>query len=417
MMLEITARPRRIALILGIVAIYLAAQSIFGEYINTNVLHGRFSSVPALVLDEFSVNAEQTIPTWFQVLLLFVISVLLAVIARAKRASKDAYTPYWAALAIMFVYLSMDEAAAIHEIVSDPLHAAFQTTGILAFGWQILAAPLVIIFGLIFLRFLFHLPPRTRNLFILAGALYVGGALVTDAVSASLLPSDNELSLQYLAVGTLEELLEMAGMVVFIYTLLAYIAEMQVGLIVRSASVTQQPFDRVTDARGVGPIQPDAAVAAEQPTNRAARNSQSRRVRRLTILAVLLIVGMNAALVYWAMTQDSPLAAEATDTVPVYQAIIEQFPANGLVVTHLNSRFDAENASSRQFAASLLTTFRQVMVIVLPPTGESIFVAGDSLPFDRGALSDVVRSTGEAQFIIFDTPAVRQIVGNNQAPK
>ncbi len=402
MNLEVAIKPRTVALFLGIVAIYLAAQSLFGEYINTTVLQGRFGTVPALILDEFSVNAEQTIPTWFQVLLLFVISVLLALIARAKWSARDRFAAYWTALAVIFLYLSMDEAAAIHEIFADPLQNAFHSSGVLAFGWQILAAPLVIIFGLVFLRFLFHLPPRTRNLFILAGVLYVGGALVIDGISASVLPSDSELTLEYLAIGTIEELFEMAGMVVFIYTLLAYMTEMGYGLLIRPH---------------VAESQPGATISPEPSVKPSGLLSRSRQLGRLAVIAVVLIVGMNAALVYWAVTQDSPSAAVASDSSSVYQAIIDQFPETGLVVTHLNGPFDAEHLASRQLAASLLAAFKQVMVVTLPATHEAIFVAGETLPFDRSALSDVVRSTGETQFVIFDTPAVRQVVGSIQPPK
>ena len=46
-------------------------------------------------------------------------------------------------------------------------------------------AGLALIFTLLYLRFLFHLPPRIRNLFILAGVCYVGGAVIVEAISAN----------------------------------------------------------------------------------------------------------------------------------------------------------------------------------------------------------------------------------------
>ena len=89
-----------------------------------------------------------------------------------------------------------------------------------------MAAPLVILFALVYLRFLLHLPAGTRNLFILAGGLYVGGALIVDAVGANEWFQDKGITLAYLATGTLEELLEMQGVVVFIFALLRYLVSM-----------------------------------------------------------------------------------------------------------------------------------------------------------------------------------------------
>jgi hypothetical protein len=404
MTLNFELRPRLIALVLGIIAIYLSAQSLFGEYILQNVLHGGSDSVPALLLDEFSVNAEQTIPTWFQVVMLLSIAVLLAAIALAKRTEKDRYAPYWTALAAIFLYLSMDEGAAIHEIVSEPLHTAFHTGGLLAFGWQILAAPLVIIVGLLFLRFVLHLPSGTRNLFMLAGVLYVGGALVVDAISASQVPASGELTLSYLAIGTLEELLEMLGMIVFIYALLSYIAAMHYEYAFRSrpAPVSEHPA---------------SAIAEGGPASVAGRTIPPRPVIRLALLGLTLIVGINLALVYWAVSQDAASVAAPNAPTSIYQAIIDQFKGDGLVISQVGGVFGGDNLTARQAASSLLTTFANVMVVSFPASDSTMVVAGNALPFDRNKLTEFLRMNGETQFIVFDTPAVRQIVGNVQSPK
>jgi hypothetical protein len=382
MNLEYSIRPRAVALVLGIISLYLAVQSIFGEYINTVVLHGQYNSVPALILDEFSVNAEQTIPTWYQVLLLFAASVLLALITYAKRAGKDHYSRYWAALAIIFLYLSMDESAAIHEIFSDPLHNALNTSGYLAFGWQVAAVPLVIIVGLLFLRFLLSLPPRTRNLFILAGGMYITGAVVVDAISAKSLPPGGELTLQYLAIGTIEELLEMMGQVTFIYALLSTLAEMQHGFLFRSQFAPQTvPMPRVLS------------------------------FARPILFTLVIIAALNLGLVYWAVTQGTSALSPVTNPVPVYQAIIEGFPTDQILVTHLHGVFGSDDVAALNYAASLLSQFDMVMVVTVPSAQSITFIAGDILPFDRQSLSEFLLSKGEIEFVIFDTSAVRTLAG------
>jgi hypothetical protein len=57
----------------------------------------------------------------------------------------------------------------------------------------------------------------------MAGALFVGGALGVEAVSGKHASLHGEQNLTYHLIITIEELLEMAGLVVFVYALLDYI--------------------------------------------------------------------------------------------------------------------------------------------------------------------------------------------------
>lgn len=387
MRLEYSIKPRLIALILGGTALYLAAQSLFGEYILTNVLHREADTVPNLLLDLFSVNAEETVPTWFSVAILLLAAVLLAVIALAKRAEKDPDARYWFGLAAIFLYLSIDEGAVIHEILADALHAAFNTSGYLTFAWQIVAVPLVMLVGLLYLRFVLRLPPRTRNLFILAGVLYVGGAVGVEAVSANQLSLDGDVSLPYLALGTVEELCEMWGVVVLIYALLYYIAQTDYTMVFRSAIPSQTAGNS-----GYG-----------------IETGRSGWLKRFALLAAGVII-INALVVYWAVTQEPAMPSLVTENIPIYQAITDQFPVEGLLVTHLNGLFNSDNPLARQFAASLLTQFDHVMVVIFMDADTSIFLAGDTLPFDHNTMAEFLQTEGETGFIIFDTPAVEALV-------
>jgi hypothetical protein len=404
MSVETIIKPRRIAIALTIISVYLATQSIFGEFINTTILHNQYNSVPSLLLDEFSVNAEQTIPTWYQVILLFPASVLLGLIARAKSKEKARFSRYWFALAGIFLYLSIDEAASIHEIFSEPLHQAFHTTGVLSFGWQLAAAPLLVIFGLLFLRFLLHLPSRTRNLLILAGILYVGGAFGIDAISAGALPSGGELTLPYLALGTVEELFEMAGQVMLVYTLLSYIREMQYRFV----------FQPPLALPSVGGELTGAAAVTHNTSKKTLRLSH---LVRWGLLVGILIVLINAGLVYWAVTQQSgSTTVAAVNPIPVYQSIIEGFPADNILVTHMRGLFGSDDPATEQFAATLLTQYADVMVVTVPSASSTVFLAGDTLPFDREALSNYLLDQGEVEFIIYDTSAVKSRVTSDLPP-
>lgn len=219
--------PRKTGITLSVLALFLVTVSIIGEYI-LEVVFSESESTALLLIDLFSVNVENSIPTWYSSMLLLLVSVILALIANTKWSNHDAYRWHWVGLALGFLYLSIDEGAAIHEYFTDPLFFALNTSGYLYFAWIIVAVPLVILFGLMYVRFLIHLPPITRYGFILAAALYTGGALFIESLSASYLyDQNNVIDFTYLAIATLEEMFEMFGVTTFISVLLAYMDKEQ----------------------------------------------------------------------------------------------------------------------------------------------------------------------------------------------
>jgi hypothetical protein len=390
MRLEYTLNPRRIALFLGVVSLYLAIQSLIGEYLLERVLSSEIDSFVTSIIDLFSVNSEETIPTWYSTLILFVSSMLLAFIAAAKQVNQDPYRRYWVGLAVVFLYLSMDEGAVIHEIFVDPLQAAFDATGYLAFAWQIVAVPMVIIFALLYLRFLLHLQSRTRNLFILAGLLYVGGALVVEAISANRWYLDGGITFQYLAIGTVEELFEMLGVAVFIFALLTYVVEVGNTAVLGISSTTRAAF----------------SVSNNSGTNMTLSS------RWLLGGAVALVVGANLALFSWASHQRSDLVSTDSPTIPFYQKMVNRYAGQGVIILRINEVLEPDNPAAPQVATSLLTLFDDVLVVALPPNRSSIAFVAQDLPFDQSTLSEVLSQSGEEQFTILDTAAVRVIADN-----
>lgn len=180
--LNIALNPKKIALSLAGIALCLAVFSIVGRIITDN--SGSDETDLAYNLAQvFNVNRENSLPAWFSAGLLLACSATLAVIAAAKRAARAPYARPWAGLALIFLYLSADEGAGIHEKLTQPLQTAFNTTHHLYFAWVLAAIPLVIIFALAYLPFLLHLSRRVRTLVALAGVMYVG-ALSSSRPSA-----------------------------------------------------------------------------------------------------------------------------------------------------------------------------------------------------------------------------------------
>ena len=114
----------------------------------------------------FNLSNEANVPTYFSSMLLLVPAVLLMVIGIVKRRDHAAFARHWQFLGFIFLCLSLDETACIHESLIGPLRSMLHATGVFYFTWVIPAVILVFIVGLTYLRFILALPRVTRNLTI-----------------------------------------------------------------------------------------------------------------------------------------------------------------------------------------------------------------------------------------------------------
>lgn len=94
----------------------------------------------------FSVDREANVPTWFSSSMLLLCSLLLFLVAEIKKSYHEKYISHWFILTLVFLGLSLDEAAIIHEMSIKPIEKAFHTRGLLRFGWIVPAAIFVIFF-------------------------------------------------------------------------------------------------------------------------------------------------------------------------------------------------------------------------------------------------------------------------------
>jgi hypothetical protein len=174
----------------------------------------------------FSVAREANIPTWFTAIMLFSAAALLSGIAEDERQQgKRRFLRHWWVLAVGFLYMSLDEVAMIHELTMRPLRDLLHTRGLLYDAWLIPASVIVVLVPVAYARFLTDLPSRIRLGFILSGAIYVAGALGIEFVGSYLTDYHPEERLLRGAFATLEEFLEMSGIVLFVSTLLMHRAE------------------------------------------------------------------------------------------------------------------------------------------------------------------------------------------------
>jgi hypothetical protein len=200
---------------------------------------------------------EGNLPTWYSSTLLGLCAAVLALVAASKRRTGDSYRRHWTALAVIFLYIAIDEAVSIHEL----LNQLFDLPGVLYFGWVIPAGILVTVFVLSYAKFWGHLPSRTRIEFLGAGAVYVGGALVVELLLGYWTDRHGDEGLGYGLIDALEESLEIVGITLFLSAALGYL-----GLYVtREVHVTLAMTPNRTDEEGPNrvPLRPTASQDAD----------------------------------------------------------------------------------------------------------------------------------------------------------
>ena len=175
--LTLVISPKKLALGLTLVVLSLILAHVAVQYIKF------FQGHPTLFgfHHQLNLDDENNLPAWYSSSALLLSAILLAVIGLANKREGNPYTREWFGLAAIFLYLSLDEAASFHEEMGASLRpmlkAAGYFHGFLRYSWVIPGAMFVLIVALTYLRFLAALPVKTRALFLIAGSLYVGGAL------------------------------------------------------------------------------------------------------------------------------------------------------------------------------------------------------------------------------------------------
>ncbi len=220
---QIRLETSSIAISLQVTAVFLTLVSWAAQWLRyAGGVENAYGLIPVMDVDR-----EFSVPTVYSVLLLFTAALLLAFIAVFKIRAKAPFRWHWVILSLGFFFMAFDEGASMHELLTDPLKGALSSDlpGFLSFSWVLIGGLVALLAGLFFVRFVLSLPGRTRNRFILSGALYLSGAILMEMVGGNFADLNGIKNLGYNSLVTLEEFLEMTGSVCFIYTLLNTLRE------------------------------------------------------------------------------------------------------------------------------------------------------------------------------------------------
>jgi hypothetical protein len=220
LMVDWTVRPERFVSFLLIVAVGLLAASLAGQAVRFLTGNGHLWGFTP----KFNLDAEMNVPTWFSSFLFLLAALLLVRIgAFEKNPARGGTRRRWRFLALVFLICSVDEVAAVHEMLVDPVRKAFHAGGIFYFSWVIpalaLIALLAVFYGPLFLR----LSADLRWNFIAAAVVFLAGALGLEMLGGAYVQRHGADHFAYALLANAEEFLELLGQILFIKALLALI--------------------------------------------------------------------------------------------------------------------------------------------------------------------------------------------------
>lgn len=176
-------------------------------------------------IGKFNFDFEESVPTYFSSFNLLFTAILLAIISSLKKTIKDSYFIHWGGLSVIFFILSIDEVAGFHELLIDPIRRMYDFTGYLRFPWVIPALLFMVILYFSYFKFLNSLPEKSKIGFLYSGIIFLTGAIGIEMISAKIFINleESPKDLIYNLVTSIEETLEMLGIILFIFVLLSYL--------------------------------------------------------------------------------------------------------------------------------------------------------------------------------------------------
>ena len=193
----------------------LAVALVAGLGLVIEAVHTRSHSEPVeLLLTKLSLSYEGNLPTWFSSGLLLA----CALAAGAIAAARPPMHRQWWVICALAAWISLDESAELHE----HLGGLFGTGGVLYFDWVIPAAAIVVALVIAFLPFIRALPRATRTRLIVAGIVYVAGALVMELPLGWWTEQRGTEGFGYALIDWVEETMEMVGASLALVALVAH---------------------------------------------------------------------------------------------------------------------------------------------------------------------------------------------------
>lgn len=182
-----------------------------------------------LLAQNVDLDAEGGIAAWFSSTLWTLAAALAGAAAWRHRMRTGKVDRGWAGLAILFLLLSLDETAQLHELAILPLRKRLGLGGVFYFGWVLAAIPFLAVVAAVYLPWMWRLPRETRASLLLAGAIFVSGAVGMEMIAGPFAEAQEATGKAASQIGiyhlcaTLEETLELTGLIILAMSLAAHL--------------------------------------------------------------------------------------------------------------------------------------------------------------------------------------------------
>ncbi|PWN01125.1 hypothetical protein DJ010_19945 [Nocardioides silvaticus] len=204
----------------------------------------------------FDLNAEANLAAWFQALPLLLASLVTLGLAMHYRAQRAPLAGRWGVLSGLFLLMSVDELAQLHDLFTGPLRRRLDLDfGILYFTWLLPAVVFLAFAAWYFLPLVRSLPRTISLRLVVSMVVYFGGAVVVEMLSGVVAESGRR-STPYLIVQTFEETCEIVGLLLALGTLVRMLhlvqPRMAIELLGPSGTFAIAPAERRPGASGDG---------------------------------------------------------------------------------------------------------------------------------------------------------------------
>jgi len=185
------------------------------------------------------VRGEQSVPTYVSSINLLLASILIFIIYSYEKSNKQNDAGYWLFLSILFLYLSIDESASIHEnfknvhryLVREELISPILDTH----QWLPFGVFFVFVVSIVLLPFVRRLPADTRRYFLIAGCVFITGAVGFEYLGGVMINTgivESKQDWAYLIRRLFEEGFEMYGVAIFNCALYREILRRKISVII-----------------------------------------------------------------------------------------------------------------------------------------------------------------------------------------
>ena len=242
--------PRTIVVLLSTITILLLLAHLI-TIAMPYILEGFEHVIVRMLFSLFFLDGEGNFPAIFSTCMFLLNAAVFLIIWKAARLADDS-SKIWLFISIVFIFLALDESISIHERMITFLRQALDATGIFYYTWIIPYGIGVVLLSIFMIPVFWRMQKRIRFWFILSAATYLFAAIGLEMISGKYLVMMNEQKdIVWIFIVTLEESLEMVGLIVLVYAQLLLLRNKYDGFLISMP--------------GIGFVSPNGAHQQELP--------------------------------------------------------------------------------------------------------------------------------------------------------